>query len=145
MDVHSPNQRSYNMSRVKDKNTRPEILVRKLLWSNGYRNYRLHYKDLPGKPDIVFLGRRKAIFINGCFWHKHECRYFKWPDTNSEFWKRKIRGNVERDGRRYALLIDRGWDYFIVWECETKEKNYDALWSRIHNFLNLEPTGISCD
>ena len=134
MDVHSPNQRSYNMARIKGKNTKPEVTIRKLLWSNGYR-YRLHCKDLPGKPDIVFPRRRQAIFIHGCFWHMHNCRYFKWPDTNADFWRQKIKGNVERDNRKYASLINKGWCYIIVWECETKEKNLESLWSRIQSFL----------
>jgi len=119
MDVHSPEQRSYNMSRIKGKNTKPELLVRKWLWSHGYR-YRLHRKDLPGKPDIVFPRQKKAVFVHGCFWHKHDCRYFKWPRTNKEFWKKKINGNVRRDQKNYQDLIKAGWTYLIVWECGLK-------------------------
>ena len=133
MDVHSPEQRSYNMSRIKGKNTKPELLVRKWLWSRGYR-YRLHWKDLPGKPDIVFPRQRKAVFVNGCFWHKHDCRYFKWPRTNSEFWKKKIYENVRRDQKIYQDLISDGWNYFIVWECELKE-DIAGLWDRLAEFL----------
>src|SRR3972149_5431133 len=104
MDVHSPEKRSYNMSRIRGRNTKPEILVRKWLWANGYR-YRLHRNDLPGKPDIVFPGRRKAIYVHGCFWHRHVCSYFKWPQTNSDFWEDKINGNVRRDQENYEKLV----------------------------------------
>jgi len=119
MDVHSPEQRSYNMSRIKGKNTKPELLVRKWLWLQGYR-YRLHRKDLPGNPDIVFPRQRRVVFVHGCFWHKHDCMYFKWPRTNREFWKKKINENVRRDKKNYQALIADGWSYFIVWECEIK-------------------------
>jgi len=133
MDVHSPEQRSYNMSQIKGKNTKPELLVRKWLWSRGYR-YRLHRKDLPGKPDIVFPRQKKAVFVHGCFWHKHDCRYFKWPRTNREFWKKKINENVRRDQKNYQDLIADGWNYFIVWECELKA-DITGLWDRLAEFL----------
>ena len=133
MDIHSPEQRSYNMSRIKGKNTKPELLVRKWLWSRGYR-YRLHRKDLPGKPDIVFPRQKKAVFVHGCFWHKHDCRYFKWPRTNREFWKKKINENVRRDQKNYQDLIADGWNYFIVWECELKA-DITGLWDRLAEFL----------
>lgn len=126
MDVHSPEQRSYNMSRIKSKDTKPELVVRKWLWSQGYR-YRLHRKDLPGRPDIVFQRQRKAVFVHGCFWHKHDCRYFKWPRTNREFWKNKINENVRRDQKNYQELIADGWSYYIVWECELKDENTTVL------------------
>jgi DNA mismatch endonuclease (patch repair protein) len=120
MDVHSPKQRSYNMSQIKGKNTKPELMVRKILWEKGYR-YRLQYKNLPGKPDIVFPGRKKVIFINGCFWHKHDCNYFKWPKSNSDFWLNKIESNVTRDNERQASLLALGWIYLIIWECAIRE------------------------
>ena len=120
MDVHSPKQRSFNMSRIRSRDTKPELMVRKWLWSHGYR-YRLHCRDLPGKPDVVFLGRRKVIFVNGCFWHRHDCRYFKWPKSNAEFWKRKIEGNVLRDQANYQLLTASDWVYLIVWECAFRD------------------------
>ncbi|MCI5207788.1 MAG: DNA mismatch endonuclease Vsr [Candidatus Electrothrix sp. ATG2] len=133
MDVHSPEQRSYNMSRIKGKNTKPELLVRKWLWSQGYR-YRLHRKDLPGKPDIVFPGQKKAIFVHGCFWHKHDCKYFKWPRTNEEFWRKKINGNVSRDQKNYRALQEDGWDYFVLWECELKTSKVLTL-ERVQAFI----------
>ncbi|MCL4832494.1 MAG: DNA mismatch endonuclease Vsr [Caldilineaceae bacterium] len=119
MDVHSPGQRSYNMSKIKGKNTKPEMLVRKWLWANGYR-YRLHYRNLPGKPDIVFPGRKKVIFIHGCFWHKHECQYFKWPKSNAEFWQKKIEGNAHRDQTNFTSLVASDWAYLVIWECVLK-------------------------
>jgi DNA mismatch endonuclease (patch repair protein) len=126
MDVHSPERRSFNMSRIKGKNTKPEILARKWLWVHGFR-YRLHRKDLPGKPDIVFIRQKKAIFIHGCFWHKHECRYFKWPLTNAEFWKKKINESVTRDQKNYADLSAGGWRYLIIWECELKVNSAETF------------------
>lgn len=135
VDVHSPDQRSFNMSRIKGKNTKPEMIVRQWLWQNGYR-YRLHRKHLPGKPDIVFSGRKKVIFVNGCFWHKHNCKYFKWPKSNTKFWREKIEANVRRDVDNYISLNTTGWNYMVVWECEIKEKNLEPLWERIKAFLN---------
>ena len=135
VDVHSLEQRSFNMSRIKGKNTKPEMIVRQWLWQNGLR-YRLHRKDLPGKPDIVFAGRKKVIFVNGCFWHKHNCKYFKWPKSNTEFWRQKIEGNVRRDADNFAALTAEGWGYMVIWECEIKEKNLEPLWERIKEFLN---------
>jgi len=135
-DVHSPSQRSFNMSRIKLKNTRPEILVRKLIYRLGFR-YRLHCKDLPGKPDIVFRKQKKVIFIHGCFWHRHDCRFFKWPETNEKFWRDKIDGNVHRDFRVYESLLHLGWRYLIVWECEIRESTEAVLAFKIKEFLEL--------
>ncbi len=135
MDVHTPEKRSYNMSRIRDRDTKPELKLRKILWKRGYR-YRIHYKRLPGKPDIVFPGRKKAIFVHGCFWHRHSCKYFKWPSTNKEFWRKKINDNVSRDSRNCEELGKKGWQYLVVWECEIKNKNYDMLLNRIFAFLD---------
>jgi DNA mismatch endonuclease, patch repair protein len=144
MDVHSPEQRSFNMSQIKGKDTKPELLVRRWLWGHGYR-YRLHYKNLPGKPDIVFPGRKKVIFVQGCFWHKHDCQYFKWPKSNAEFWRQKIEGNVCRDQRNFASLIASGWVYLIIWECTFKNVKHDNWTEKlqqtghlIENFLTAE-------
>ncbi|WP_407355286.1 very short patch repair endonuclease [Methanolobus sp. WCC5] len=135
MDVHSPKVRSYNMSQIKGKNTKPEMIVRKWLWNNGYR-YRLHLKYLPGKPDIVFIGRKKAIFVHGCFWHKHDCKYFKWPKSNIEFWHQKIEGNVKRDSYNYSKLVSAGWKYLVIWECELKKPDLVPLWNNVKEFLD---------
>jgi len=134
MDVHSKEQRSYNMSQIKSKDTKPEILVRKWLWENDYR-YRLHRKDIPGKPDITFIGKKKVIFINGCFWHKHNCKYFKWPKTNTEFWKKKIEDTVKRDEDNYSRLKDMKWKYLVLWECEIKHSFYEKVEVKISKFL----------
>lgn len=119
-DVHTPKQRSYNMSRIHGKDTKPEEMVRKFLFSQGFR-YRKNDARLPGKPDIVLPKYKTAIFVNGCFWHKHEgCKYFVWPKNNAEFWKNKLEKNSERDSRNYALLQDTGWHVIVIWDCELK-------------------------
>lgn len=121
-DVHTPEQRSYNMSHIRNKNTKPEELVRKFLFSHGFR-YRKNDARLPGKPDIVLPKYRTVIFVNGCFWHKHEgCKYFVWPENNAEFWHEKILSNVERDQRNYERLQQMGWSIIVVWECELKKE-----------------------
>lgn len=135
MDVHSPEKRNYNMSRIKGKNTRPELLVRKWLWAQGYR-YRLHRKGLPGKPDIVFPGRKKAVFVHGCFWHKHNCKYFKWPQTRTGFWKKKINENIRRDQKNYRALVDNDWDYFVVWECQIRGEHTEIL-VQLKSFIDV--------
>ena len=120
-DIKSKESRSYNMSRIKGKGTKPEELVRKYLFSRGFR-YRKNDKRLPGSPDIVLPKYRTVIFVNGCFWHKHEgCKYFVWPKDNAEFWKEKIQANVMRDERKQTELIAQGWNVIIVWECELKK------------------------
>ncbi len=113
MDIHSPEQRSFNMSRIKGVNTRPEMLVRKLLWANGYR-YRLHAKDLPGKPDIVFRGSKAAIFVHGCFWHRHGCRYTTMPSTRQEFWIKKFADNITWSvtKRMYSSFVSKAGGFF---------------------------------
>ena len=122
MDVHDQKTRSYNMSRVKGKDTKPEEIVRKYLFSQGFR-YRKNDKRLPGKPDIVLPKYKTVIFVNGCFWHKHEgCKYFVWPKSNSEFWKEKIESNIVREKKQYEELKNAGWHVIIVWECELKKK-----------------------
>lgn len=121
------------MSKIKNKNTKSEIIVRQYLWAKKHR-YRLHYKKLPGKPDLVFIGRKKAVFINGCFWHKHTCKYFIWPKTNVEFWKNKITETVKRDKRNYEEIYSKGWDILILWECEIL-KDFDSVSSQLNTFL----------
>lgn len=123
-DVHEPAVRSYNMSRIKGKDTKPEILVRKWLYAQGYR-YRLHgkYKSqtLPGKPDIVLPKYKTVIFVHGCFWHAHKgCKYFKIPKTRTEWWTEKLLGNRERDVRHQRELQEMGWKVVVVWGCEVK-------------------------
>ena len=125
-------QRARNMSAIKSKNTKPEIAVRKLLHSMGYR-FRLHRKDLPGSPDIVLPKYKKVIFVHGCFWHRHEnCKYASTPKTRQEFWEAKFLENIKRDKLNQANLSSKGWKIIIVWECEIKDKDFDLNLSLIH-------------
>lgn len=131
MDVHEKKTRSYNMSRIKGKDTKPEEIVRKYLFSQGFR-YRKNDKRLPGKPDIVLPKYRTVIFVNGCFWHKHEgCRYFVWPRSNPGFWREKIEGNVERDRKKTAELLAAGWHVLVIWECKLKPAVQDESLQRL--------------
>ena len=130
-DVHSPATRSYNMSRISGKNTKPEELVRKYLFSKGFR-YRKNDRRLPGKPDIVLPKYKTCVFVNGCFWHGHEgCRYFRWPEDNADFWKTKIMQNRERDEKKHKELLKMGWKVLVVWECELKKNSIDKTLSEL--------------
>ena len=116
-DVVSPSVRSRMMSSIKGKNSRPEMLVRRLLFAAGYR-FRLHRRDLPGTPDIVMPSRKIAIFVHGCFWHSHQgCRFAKLPTTRTEFWKAKLEANSQRDRQSIKRLQEMGWRVLCVWEC----------------------------
>jgi DNA mismatch endonuclease (patch repair protein) len=120
-DVLTPQQRSFNMSRIRSRNTKPEKTVRLIVHALGYR-YRLHKPDLPGKPDIVLVRHGKVIDVYGCFFHMHKCRYGRVvPATNAKFWRKKRLSNVERDRRNLRLLRREGWKVLIVWECETRK------------------------
>lgn len=126
MDVHDTKTRSYNMSRIKGKRTKPEDLVAKYLFAQGYR-YRRNVKSLPGTPDIVLKKYRTLIFINGCFWHMHEgCKYFVWPENNAEFWKEKLLANKQRDEEKIKQLTSNGWKVLVIWECQLKSATRDA-------------------
>lgn len=119
-DVHSKETRSFNMSRIKGKDTKPEMLVRKFLFANGFR-YRLHNKNLPGKPDIVLPKYKTVIFVNGCFWHGHEnCKYFVIPKTRTEWWTDKIGKNIMNDLKAKYKLEEAGWQVITIFECELK-------------------------
>ena len=132
-DVLTPGQRSANMAAIRGKDTRPEIIVRRLTHRLGYR-YVLHGRKLPGKPDLVFPSRKSVIFVHGCFWHMHSCKFGRVvPATNSEFWSEKRAGNVRRDERNIQALIDHGWKVLVIWECETR--NSEDLKSQILDFL----------
>ena len=119
MDIYSKNKRSNIMSRISGNNTKPEILVRKYLFSHGFR-YRKNKKELPGKPDIVLSKYHVIIFINGCFWHGHTCRAGRLPETNHAFWENKIHKNILRDKKNIQELETRGWKVIVLWECELK-------------------------
>jgi DNA mismatch endonuclease (patch repair protein) len=129
-------ERSKRMARVKGRDTKPEMLVRRMLHGMGYR-YRLHAKDLPGKPDVVFRSRKKAIFVHGCFWHRHPgCGMARMPKSRQDFWRPKLEGNRARDLRNQEKLALMGWGVFVVWECETK--NTEELAKRLLTFLEPE-------
>ncbi|WP_445116295.1 very short patch repair endonuclease [Acinetobacter sp. WZC-1] len=121
--------RSRNMSAIRDKNTRPEMMIRKALHRQGFR-YRLYHRELPGKPDLILKKYHTVIFVNGCFWHKHSCAYFKWPKTNQQFWQNKIMSNVARDEKNIHLLLEQGWKVCIWWECATRNAD-DFQWSLV--------------
>ena len=119
-DNHSNEVRSRNMSRIRSTDNKPEEIVRKFLFAQGFR-YRKNDKKLPGKPDIVLPKYRTVIFVNGCFWHKHDCPRFVWPSSNQDYWRPKILGNVERDKKNADQLRSQGWNVIVVWECELKK------------------------
>lgn len=123
-----------NMSHIRSKDSKPEEVVRKYLFSKGFR-YRKNVKALPGCPDIVLPKYKTVIFVNGCFWHKHDCPRFVWPSSNEEYWHPKIMGNVERDKRNIAELQQLGWTVLTVWECELKKKVIDATLERLEKRL----------
>ena len=135
MDRLTPKQRSANMSRIRSRDTKPEMIVRRLLYAAGYR-YRLHGSALPGKPDLVFKGRRKVILVHECFWHQHEeerCREGRKPKSNMRYWHTKLERNVERDRRNEAELRALGWDVLVVWACEMRSSG--ELLARLVAFL----------
>jgi DNA mismatch endonuclease (patch repair protein) len=124
------------MSRIRSKDTKPEIAVRKYLFAHGVR-YRLHTR-LPGRPDISIAKRKLAIFVNGCFWHAHnDCPYFRWPQARNDYWKGKIEGNIARDIRNYAELEQAGWKVYLIWECQIK-KNREATLSNVLEVCKLQ-------
>ena len=118
-DIVDSATRSRMMSGIREKNTRPEMAVRKALHRAGLR-FRLHRKDLPGKPDIVMPRYHAVVFVHGCFWHGHDCHLFKMPQTRPDFWRQKIEDNIRRDSRNYQLLVDSGWRVLRIWECALK-------------------------
>lgn len=131
------------MSRVRGKDTAPEMTVRRLVFSLGYR-YRLHDKRLPGTPDLVFAGRKKIIFVHGCFWHRHDgCPLARIPKSNTAFWAQKLEANSERDARNLAALRELGWRVLVVWECDLWE--WRALTSRLKAFLGRQPSTRQTD
>jgi DNA mismatch endonuclease (patch repair protein) len=138
-DVHTKEIRSYNMSRIKSRNTKPELLVRKFLFANGFR-YKLHDKKLPGKPDIVLPKHKTAIFIHGCFWHGHpNCKKFVLPKTRTEWWLNKISANKTNDTKSLKALTKNGWKIIIIWECRLKPKKLNRTLSILLSTLSPFP------
>ncbi|WP_102981512.1 very short patch repair endonuclease [Chryseobacterium scophthalmum] len=140
-DKHTPEQRRFNMQQIKGKNTKPEMLLRKILFSKGYR-YRINSKDLSGKPDIVLKKYNTVIFVNGCFWHGHKnCKYFVIPKTRTAFWTEKINTNIKRDQNNVESLLNLGWNVITVWECELKkdkiEETIDKLIMELKNNIDI--------
>ncbi|XVJ67443.1 MAG: DNA mismatch endonuclease Vsr [Lacibacter sp.] len=126
-DVHTKEQRSYNMSRIKGKDTKPEMLVRKFLHAQGFR-YKLHDKSLPGKPDIVLPKYKTVIFIHGCFWHGHtNCKYFTIPKTRTQWWINKINTNKTNDAKAVKALKKEGWKVIVIWECKLKPARMERV------------------
>lgn len=149
-DVVDRKTRSRMMAGIRGKDTKPELVLRKALHKRGFR-YRLHWKDLPGKPDLVFTSRKAVIFVNGCFWHGHiGCAHFKWPKSNTDFWKDKITQTQVRDSVNYDKLVSEGWSLLVVWECaidKTQSTSASPLtdtveaWLRSDHRKNKEITG----
>lgn len=140
-DVHSKEIRSKNMAAIKSKNTKPELLIAEALKSRGFV-FQIHDKTLPGRPDFVMLEYRAVIFVHGCFWHGHDdCHLFKWPESRTEFWKKKITGNVERDKKNIKALQREGWWVLEIWECSIKGRNkmpFDELVNKIEHWVLYE-------
>lgn len=131
-DIKSKEDRSYNMSQIRSKDTKPETLVRKYLFARGFR-YRKNDRRLPGTPDIVLPKYKTVIFVNGCFWHGHQgCKYFVWPKNNADFWKIKIETNIQRDEAKQSKLREMGWKVIVIWECQLRSE------FRAHTLTALE-------
>ncbi len=146
MDKLSPEKRSWNMSRIKSQNTKPELQLRKVLHDMGFR-YRLHDKKLPGSPDLVFPKYKAVIFVHGCFWHRHGCKQTTTPATRKDFWKAKFKTNTKRDKKNIQELQNAGWRVMVVWECELKNSDKNNLYETVQRFLlkknNIETRIVS--
>lgn len=144
MDKLSPDRRSENMRKIRNKDTEPELTVRRLCREIGFAGYRIHRKDLPGKPDLAWIGRKLAIFVHGCFWHGHDCpEGIRKPKSNYDYWISKIKRNQQRDARNIADLRAAGWCVLILWECEISQKN--LLLKRLQQFLSTGMRIIPAD
>lgn len=143
-DVHDADTRSRNMAAIRGRNTRPELLIRKFLHAAGFR-YRLHAKDLAGKPDMVFPRYHAVVFVHGCFWHRHDCHLFKWPEARNDFWRVKIAGNVARDEAAIQKLEQAGWRIATIWECALKGRtklDFPEAMQRLADWLRSDDREI---
>jgi DNA mismatch endonuclease (patch repair protein) len=141
MDIVSKSKRSSMMSGIKNKDTKGELLIRKSLHALGFR-YQLHRKDIPGRPDLTFPKFQAVIFINGCFWHAHNCHLFKWPSSRSDFWQEKITSNKIRDEKNHAKCTELGWKILVIWECSLKGKtkrSFNEVINTVQNWLLYDP------
>lgn len=137
-DNHTKEQRSYNMSRIRSNDTKPEEYVRRALFAKGFR-YRKNDKRLPGKPDIVLPKYKTVIFVNGCFWHMHDCPSFVWPKSRPDYWKPKLLRNSERDQQHYSELEAMGWKVLVVWECQLRKPQFDSTMNQLtRNIQNIK-------
>ena len=139
-DTLTPAARSALMSRIRGVNTKPELAVRRALHALGYR-YRIHVRGLPGRPDLVFAKRRRAVFVHGCFWHQHGCPQTSMPKSREDYWRSKFAANVERDERNSQRLVEDGWRIFVAWECEISKD--DTLMVRLVDFLGPPKTDVA--
>lgn len=136
LDPPPSSERSALMAKIRAQDTQPEMFVRRLLHGQGYR-FRLHARDLPGRPDIVFRSRKKVIFIHGCFWHRHEgCKKASMPKTRRTYWERKLKANQERDIASVSALEGMGWKVMVIWECEARNKSSNNLLKQLTDFLD---------
>lgn len=133
-DTHLKEVRSKNISHIRSTNTKPEEIVRKYLFSHGLR-YRKNVRKLPGCPDIVLPKYKTVVFVNGCFWHMHDCGRFVWPSSNKEYWSKKINRNVERDAENHRILSEQGWKFLVIWECQLKKKVADENLENLYNAI----------
>jgi DNA mismatch endonuclease (patch repair protein) len=134
VDTIDPARRSANMRRIRSSNTKPELAVRRVARALGYTGYRIHRKDLPGKPDLAWIGRKVAVFVHGCFWHGHDCKEgLRRPKSNQDYWLTKIENNQRRDTSHIAKLVDAGWTVVVIWECEAV--NCDLIVERLQQAL----------
>lgn len=137
-DIKTKEARSYNMSRIRGKDTKPEEIVRKYLFSKGFR-YRKNDRRLPGSPDIVLPRYKTVVFVNGCFWHGHpRCKYFVWPKNNAEFWHNKIQANIIRDQQKQEQLCARGWNVIVIWECQLRPNARDETLTQLEKALRQQ-------
>lgn len=131
-DTHDKKTRSYNMSQIKAKNTKPEMLVRQFLFAKGLR-YKIHDKSLPGKPDLIFPKYKTLIFVHGCFWHGHKnCKYFRMPKSKLDYWEPKISKNIQNDKRNIRILKEMGWKVIVIWECQLKKLKIEKSLQNLH-------------